>query len=183
MSHSAEGSDIAAPSPPLSPSTTAGARPSPREPSEMADAVSASVLDSLVDEVAAELKFMDLPAAFQLQLQSKSSRGKEAKAEELIREVARAMQELVEGDRVEPVQRELLLDHLHSSGKDSSGPMCSLAIDRLNEEAEKVLRKAPAPNWAKFAQSGPTSKYEAPVTWDGVAEVVIRAFKTGPVSA
>merc|ERR1719506_3638694 len=44
MSQSAEGgSDVAAPSPPLSPNTTGALRPSPRAPGEMAEAVSASV--------------------------------------------------------------------------------------------------------------------------------------------
>ena len=66
------------------------------------------MLDALVDEVAAELRTMQLPPAFQLPLQS--SRSKELlktedkqKTEELIREVARAMQELVEGPGVAPV--------------------------------------------------------------------------------
>jgi hypothetical protein len=77
------------------------------------------------------------------------------------------------------VSRELLLDHLHSSGRDCAGPMCSLVIDRLNEEAERVVRNAPAPTWAKFSRSGPAAFYEPPTTWDRVAEVVVNAFRFG----
>ena len=68
-----------------------------------------SVLDALVDEVAAELRTMQLPTAFQLPLQSSRSKEQKTedkqKTEELIREVARAMQELVEEPGVAPVSR------------------------------------------------------------------------------
>jgi hypothetical protein len=170
QSHSADGSDHL-PSPPLSPQAIpAGPL---RTASDMVDLVSTAVFDTLLMEMSEELagdKSIALPSkAVPVPMQDTGA---------LIATIVLGMEKL-QGSTVEPVSRESVMDLLHSEGTDIGNPLCSLAIDRMNEESMKVRRNGPPPAWAKFASSSPTARYDPPKNWEMVGRTVASAFKAG----